>query len=204
MDIMIDKLRQYIIAKQKPDGSIYGEVDFNVWPCAAYLLLLEHLGIHRERKDDLIKWIISHQNEDGSCGFITDKSLGDYDNTLMGLAAVEAYMDRDKAERAKEWVQTFSCNKQLDPYTELILSINTEKIKISFPIAMALTPLFIPEKFGRLLGKLHMEFPKAFFWSTSFYPSVWTRGVLISFQIKSILKNEASFERRRNISGKSH
>ncbi|MFZ2070917.1 MAG: prenyltransferase/squalene oxidase repeat-containing protein [Halobacteriota archaeon] len=187
MDIMsvIDRSREYLITKQRQDGSIYGEVEYSIWPSAAYLLLLNYLGVHHGRKMDLIEWIIDHQNEDGSWGVITDKSNGDYQNTLMGLAAVKAYMGRDRAERAREWVQTFSGDKLLTPFTAILLSTKEEDIRIPIPIYLTSV------KFGKNLGKLHMIFPKLFSWSIFFYPPSWLgEDIHPSFQIISVLKRK--------------
>lgn len=194
---MIDKSRRYLLTKQKPDGSIYGETDFgNIWSSAAYLLLLEYLGINHEKKSELIKWIVECQNEDGSWGL---GEILDYQDTLMALAAIEAYMDRDRAERAREWIQTFKGNKQLSPYAELFLSISdNRRDKVFhhnfFLIAMSLIMSFVPEKFGRGLGKLHMKFPRAFSWSVYFYPLPWVRTALTPLHLIFLSKNKKKID----------
>ncbi|BDZ70859.1 hypothetical protein GCM10025861_13760 [Methanobacterium petrolearium] len=50
LEKMINKSISYLINKQRPDGSIYDETDFdNLWSTAAYVILLNHLGIDKKR-----------------------------------------------------------------------------------------------------------------------------------------------------------
>lgn len=129
---------------------------------------------------------MSHQNPDGSWGDITEESSGNYRNTLLALASARDYLPKQEIEKAEDWINAFEGNKWLDPYTELFLSTRENSAIHSPPIVLS----FIPEKFGRILGKLHMKLPVLFSWSVFLFPSAWTRNALPPLQIVSSLKNK--------------
>ncbi|MDH5780103.1 MAG: hypothetical protein OEZ29_05865, partial [Candidatus Bathyarchaeota archaeon] len=178
--------RIYLLSYQATDGSFHGTVDFHIWSNAAYLLLIDHLGVNQDKKHQLISWIERHQNSDGSWGDITEKSNGNYRNTLLALASSRDYLHEEQIKKAEDWITTFKGNKWLDPYTELFLSIRENLTIHSPPIFLS----FIPEKIGRILGKLHMKIPAIFSWSVYLFPSAWTRNALPPLQIVSTLKNK--------------
>lgn len=184
----IQKSQKHLFKFQNEDGSFSGNVDFHIWANSAYLLLIDYLGIPHPKKNAIIRWILEHQNEDGSWGDITESSQGNYRNTLIALEAIKEYIPSKQMEKAEKWIKTYHGNKWLDPYTQMFLSIKKKDIKIFSP------PLFInlvPLKFCKLFGKLHIHFPSLFSWSIILYPSAWTRNALPSLQIVANLKNKS-------------
>ncbi|WP_290624090.1 MULTISPECIES: prenyltransferase/squalene oxidase repeat-containing protein [unclassified Archaeoglobus] len=186
----IKRAKTNLLSYQKKEGSFYGKVEFHMWSNAAYLLLIDYLeekyDLKYGKKNKIIEWILQHQNDDGSWGNIMMKSEGNYRNTLLSVVALEQYADKEALKRAKSWLEKYSGNKWLDPYTQMFLSIKRD-VKIFSP-----PPLFscIPESLGRLLGKLHMKCPKLFHWSIYLFPSAWTRNALPPLQIVSLIKNK--------------
>ncbi len=120
-------------------------------------------------------------------GDITEPSNGNYRNTLMALAAARNYMSTEAITRAESWLKNYVGNRWLDPYTEMFLSIKERRNITSPPIIIS----YIPEQVGRLFGKLHMKFPKAFKWSIYLFPSAWTRNAFPPLLILSTLKNNS-------------
>jgi len=150
--------------------------------------LLDYLGIQYKKKNAVIKWIIEHQNEDGSWGAIAERSKGNYRNTLISSEALKMYMSSKHLEKAENWIKTYQGNKWLDPYTQMFLSIKRKDIEIFSP------PLFInsvPLKICKSFGKLHVNFPSIFSWSIFLYPSGWTRNALPPLQIIANLKKKS-------------
>ena len=150
--------------------------------------MLDYLGIQYKKKNAVIKWIIEHQNEDGSWGAITERSKGNYRNTLISSEALKMYMSSKHLEKAENWIKTYQGNKWLDPYTQMFLSIKRKDIEIFSP------PLFInsvPLKICKSFGKLHVNFPSIFSWSIFLYPSGWTRNALPPLQIIANLKKKS-------------
>lgn len=184
----IKKTQIQLLKHQKEDGSFYGDVDFHIWSNSAYLLLIDHLGVQYEKKDAVIKWIVEHQNEEGSWGDIAESSKGNYRNTLISLEALKEYMSSKQLEKVENWIKTYHGNKWLDPYTQMFLSINGEDSEIFSP------PLFInlvPLKICRLFGKLNINFPSLFSWSIFLYPSGWTRSALPSLQLITNMRKKS-------------
>jgi len=186
LDKAIRTASNHLLSYQGSDGSFHGAVDFHIWANAAYLLLVDHLGINHDKKPQLISWVVRHQNPDGSWGDLTEKSAGNYRNTLLALASVREYLPSEQIEKATSWIHAFQGNKWLDPYTELFLSIRENLTIHSPPIFLS----FIPEKLGRIFGKLHMKVPVLFSWSIFLFPSAWTRNAFPPLQIVSTLKNK--------------
>ena len=188
IDKAIKKTRIQLLKHQKEDGSFFGSVDFHIWSNSAYLLLIDYLRIRHKKKNAIIEWIIKHQNEDGSWGDITEESTGNYRNTLISLDATAEYITPEKRDKAKSWINTYSGNIWLDPYTQMFLSIKRKDIKnFSPPLFLNLVPL----NFCKLFGKLHVNFPTLFSWSIFLYPSGWTRNALPPLQIIANLKKKS-------------
>jgi hypothetical protein len=131
----IKRAKTNLLLYQKEDGSFYGKVEFHMWGNAAYLLLIDYLeekyGLKYGKKNKIISGL-RHQNDDGSWGDIMTKSKGNYRNTLLSVAALEQYVDKETLKGAKSWLEKYSGNKWLDPYTQMFLSIKRD-VKIFSP-----------------------------------------------------------------------
>ena len=178
-NMAVDKLLEH----QNPDGSFSGNVDFNAWADAAYLILLHELGVE-EDVEDLKKDLLCRMKEDGSWGALSDGSQSepDYKSTVIAYTALDRY--GENMEKTKRWLKSYSGSVWLDPYTEMMIREKGEKF--FFPPAVL---AYIPSWIGKALGYLHMKFPKVFFWSYFLFPSAWTRNAFPQLQIVGTRKN---------------
>lgn len=176
-------LRERLLERQNEDGSFSGNVDFNVWADAAYLILLDELGIIEDIAD-VKKDMLNRMNENGSWGALSDNRQADedYKSTVIAYAALKRYgEDLPATER---WLAGYGGSRWLDPYTEMLVKGQGEKFFFP-PAALVYIPLWI----GRGLGYLHMRFPKLFFWSFFLFPSGWTRNAFPQLQVVGTIKN---------------
>lgn len=178
----IDVTIEEVLSHQNPDGSFSGDVDFNVWADAAYLILLDKLGV-KEDITDFKADLLSRRNPDGSWGALSDNSQeeADYKSTIIAYTALSRY--EEKLDKTKKWLKNYKGSRWLDPYTEMM--IKEEGEKFFFPPAVL---VFIPLWVGKALGYMHMKFPKLFFWSYFFFPSAWTRNAFPQLQIVGTIK----------------
>lgn len=172
-----------LLEHQNPDGSFSGNVDFNAWADAAYLILLHELGVEEE-VDNLKRDLLCRMKEDGSWGALSDGSQSDpdYKSTIIAYTALSRY--GEKLEKTERWLKSYGGSVWLDPYTEMLVREKGEKF--FFPPA---TLVYIPSWIGKALGYLHMKFPKVFFWSYYLFPSAWTRNAFPQLQIIGTIKN---------------
>ncbi|BDZ70860.1 prenyltransferase/squalene oxidase repeat-containing protein [Methanobacterium petrolearium] len=122
----------------------------------------------------------------------------------MALAAVDRNIDNNNLDAAKKWIETYTGEKQLSPYGEMFLSINDGDWDDIFhqnsSLILASFMLFnMPEKFGKILGKLQMKFPRLFSWSVYFYPLPWVSSAITPLQLIFLLKSQKFGFIRKNL-----
>lgn len=172
-----------LLDHQNPEGSFSGNVDFNAWADAAYLILLHELGVE-EDVGNLKQDLLCRRKEDGSWGALSDSkwSDSDYKSTIIAYKALDKY--GENLEKTERWLKNYKGSVWLDPYTEMLIKENGEKF--FFPPAVL---IYIPSWIGKALGFCHMKFPRLFFWSYFLFPSAWTRNAFPQLQIIGTIKN---------------
>ncbi len=191
IDVLIKEIQVYLLKYQHNEGYFLGDTIFNAYANSSYLIFLDYLGLTHPKKKDIINWISSHQNNDGSWGNILENGDGNYQFTLIAQTALKGYCSEKVLDKAETWLRTYPGKKWIDPYTRLAIFMKSpEKIDLISPPWWL---LFIPDKIAYLLGKLHMRFPKLFKWSILFYPSTWTKNAAYGLIIAHLNKSQKHF-----------
>jgi squalene cyclase len=152
------------------NGSFESNVDFNIWADSARLILLNKLNI-KTSINEIIEYMLKCQNSDGSWGIISHaNSDPSYKNTLIAYHAIKNFISEKQKDKIDSFLKNYNGNRWIDPYTQMLISDNKEKIYYP-PVILSKLPKWI----GQMFAYLHMIIPCLFKWSIFLYPSAWSR-----------------------------
>lgn len=103
----IKKAQLFLLDRQRDDGTWAGELYYNGWTNATYILTLNVIGIkHDESIDRAAQWLLDHQNPDGTWGIFDFRgSPSSLEVTCQVVLALKmaGYSDRPEVKKAEEY-----------------------------------------------------------------------------------------------------
>ena len=147
----INKGIKSLIKEQKSDGSFFGNIYFNAWPVATWIMAVNYFGLEREQywknwKKRALDWLLEHQNDDGGWGYFYKDSKSLPSLTYLCVKALESLDKKlDNVNVAIRKAQRYLSTKETDPeiFTKFFLSVVSKRplddIKW-FPWLFALLP----------------------------------------------------------------
>lgn len=190
---VINKLEEALYKKHfnSESGGFSGDVDFNVWADAAYLLLLNKLGLNQDVSSN-VEYILSCKNTEGGWGVTSDpNSEVSFKNSVIAYHAIKDYMCKEERVKTENFFASYSGNEWVDPYTNLMIRNRGEKF--FYPPLIVSS---IPESVTKIIGSLHMMFPSIFKWSIFLFPSGWSRNAFPQLSCGAYLLHKTKRSKR--------
>lgn len=104
----IKKGQSFLLDRQKDTGDWSGELYYNGWTNATYILTLNFIGIIKDESiEKAAQWLLDHQNADGSWGVFDFRgSPSSLEVTCQVVLALKSagYSERPEVKKAEEFV----------------------------------------------------------------------------------------------------
>lgn len=103
----VDRSQRLLFARQRDDGSWSAALYYNSWPCATFIITMYALGVPEDESvRKAARWILDHQNPDGSWGFFDSRgSASNLEITCQAVLALDlaGYGDTPEAKRGRAY-----------------------------------------------------------------------------------------------------